>query len=57
LWLSEMYVAGVPKPPHDIVAFNRVMYRENIPCLTGKPVHTVFRWYEGPESGCCIRHK
>jgi len=56
-WMDELKKAGVPKPPHDIVAFNRVIYGSGLPFFTGGPLHTVFRKNQGPESGCCIRHK
>jgi len=57
VWMAEMALAGVPPPPHDIVAFNRVMYGLALPYFTGGPLHTAFRKNQGPESGCCIRHK
>lgn len=57
-WLEEMGRAIKPTlPPHDIVAFNRLIYREHVPFITGFPLHTEFRKNEGPQSGCYIRHK
>lgn len=57
-WIAEMQRAITPTPPpHDIVAFNRLLYRERIPYITGHPLHTTFRQNEGPESGAAIRHK
>jgi len=57
-WLAEMGRAIEPtQPPHDIVAFNRLIYREQIPFVTGPQLHTIFRAHEGPESGAAIRHK
>jgi len=58
-WLEEMgkAIQPGPPPPHDIVAFNRLIYREKIPFVTGAPLHTRFRHNEGPESECAIRHK
>jgi hypothetical protein len=57
-WLEEMDAAIQPTPPpHDITAFNRLIYRERIPFATGHPLHTRFRANEGPESGAAIRHK
>jgi hypothetical protein len=58
-WLEEMErsVVRVPPPPHDMSSINRLIYRENVQLITGAPLHTEFRKMEGPESGCCIRHK
>ena len=57
-WRDEMYRAIVPTlPPHDIVAFNRLIYREKVKYATGHPLHTAFRSNEGPDSGAAIRHK
>jgi hypothetical protein len=57
-WLDEMGRAVQPTPPpHDIVAFNRLIYREKIPLFTGFPLHTRFRANEGPGSMAYIRHK
>jgi hypothetical protein len=57
-WLAEMELAVQPTPPpHDITAFNRLIYRERIPFATGHPLHTKFRANQGPESGAAIRHK
>ena len=57
-WLDEMERAIQPTPPpHDIVAFNRLVYRENIPFVTGHPLHTVFRLNESSDKGAAIRHK
>lgn len=57
-WMMEMQQAIEPTPPpHDIVAFNRLIYREQIHYKTGWPLHTTFRQNESPESGAAIRHK
>lgn len=57
-WLKEMTKAVKPAPlPIDIAAFNRLIYREKIPYITGQPLHTRFKKCEGPESGAAIRHK
>ncbi len=56
--LAEMDQAVKPAPlPIDIAAFNRLIYREKIPYVTGHPLHTRFKRYEGAESGAAIRHK
>ena len=57
-WLEEMAAAIQPTPPpHDIVAFNRLIYRENIPFVTGHPLHTKFQAEEPASSGAAIKHK
>jgi hypothetical protein len=58
-WLAEMGRAlePVPTPPHDIVAFNRVLYRGKFPYTTGWPLHTTFQKYETADYGAAIRHK
>ncbi len=45
------------RPPFDMAAFNRVIYLERISFVTGAPLHTLFRKYEGAEEGAAIRHK
>jgi hypothetical protein len=57
-WLDEMSQAVKPIVlPFDMASFNRLIYREKIPYVTGHPLHTRFRQNEGPESGAAIRHK
>jgi hypothetical protein len=57
-WLDEMgRVIKPTSPPHDICAFNRVIYREHIPFVTGYPLHTVFRSNQSADCGAAIRHK
>ena len=57
-WLDEMGRAITPTPPpHDITAFNRLVYRENVHYVTGHPLHTVFRKNQNANSGAAIRHK
>lgn len=45
------------QPPIDVAAFNRLIYLERIPFVTGPPLHTIFRMHETAESGAAIRHK
>jgi hypothetical protein len=57
-WLLEMWKACQPTPPpHDLAAFNRLIYREGIRFVTGHPLHTVFRKSEPSNCGAAIRHK
>jgi hypothetical protein len=45
------------QPPVDMAAFNRLIYRDRLPFVTGYPLHTLFRMDQGEESGAAIRHK
>jgi hypothetical protein len=55
-WLEEMNQTVKPAPlPIDMTAFNRLIYREKIPYVTGQPLHTNFKKYEN--AGAAIRHK
>ena len=57
-WLAEMEKAIKPvSPPHDIVSFNRLIYRDHIAFVTGHPLHTVFRSKQPADCGAAIRHK
>ena len=40
----------------DMAVFNRLIY-SSFEYNTGYPIHTVFNKFDGPESGCYIRHK
>lgn len=57
-WNDEMMAVPTPfTPPHDIIAFNRLLYREPITFFTGHPLHTEFRKNEPAECGAAIKHK
>jgi len=58
LYLRELEVImHRTQPPVDVAVFNRLIYREKIPFITGHPLHTHFKKHEGIESGAAIRHK
>ena len=40
----------------DMAILNKLIY-DSYKYKTGEPIHTVFNKFEGPESGCYIRHK
>jgi hypothetical protein len=59
-WIMEMKKA-VGKPEElvalDLIAFNRLIYREKIPFISGFPLHTQFKKFESASCGAAIRHK
>lgn len=58
LWLVEMRDAVQPTPPpHDITAFNRLIYRDNFRYVTGPPLHTRFQYGDSADYGAAIKHK
>ncbi len=55
--IKEMKLGKLGSPGLNLVAFNRIIYRENLPFIAGPPLHTKFKAYESIDSGCYIRHK
>lgn len=54
---TEIFNGG-GNPNRDLADFNRIMYRyPDAQIITGYPLHTEFKKYQGPSSGAAIRHK
>jgi len=55
--IDEMRLGRPGSVGLDLVAFNRLIYRDHVPFVAGPPLHTKFMSYESPPCGAAIRHK